>query len=348
MVKKFKKQKKLSKSKKDKNPQKNINKISLKKLSKIKIENYQKGFCQKYQNVLILQDGNILVNTANNILIIYDKNNFSIINKYDINYSAEEKYISSIIQLNNGYFACCMTFYSSKTDLIIFDISKNKVKIIQKIIFDQMVSKIACMTNWDLVVGIFGYCQFYKFEKEKENYILKDTIKFKYGNFYVTQIYEIEKDKILFVGDHDCGNFSGAYIYHMLNGQKQLLFEVSDKFSFELYDKAILINNKYIIIANIDKTIIVFDINNKQINLIKEYDNDIFNIIKINDNYFLTGDYRGYLTLYNFDNGEINEIKNKKVSRNHFSITILKDNKIIILDKRTGDLSTYQIDGIKI
>ena len=239
-----------------------------------------------------------------------------------------------------------MTYYSSKTDLIIFDISKNKVKIIQKIIFDQMVAKIACMTNWDLVVGIFGYCQFYKFENEK--YVLKDSIKFKYGNFYVTQIYEIEKDKILFIGDHDCGNFSGAFIYHMLNGQKQLLFEVSDKFSFELYDKAILINNKYIIIASIDKTIIVFDINNKQINLIKEYDNDLFNIIKINDNYFLTGDYRGYLTLYNFDNGKINEIKNKKVSKNNFSITVLKDNKIIILDKRTGDLATYQIDGIKI
>ena len=345
MVKKFKKKKKLSKAKKDKNRQKNINKISFKKLSKIKIENYQKGFNQNYQNVLILQDGNILVNTADNILIIYDKNNFSIINKYDINYS-EEKYISSLIQLNNGYFASCMTYYSSKTDLIIFDISKNKVEIIQKIIFDQMVTKIACMTNWDLVVGIFGYCQFYKFENEK--YVLKDSIKFKYGNFYVTQIYEIEKDKILFIGDHDCGNFSGAFIYHMLNGQKQLLFEVSDKFTFELYDKAILINNKYIIIASIDKTIIVFDINNKQINLIKEYDNNLFNIIKMNDNYFLTGDYRGYLTLYNFDNGEINEIKNKKVSKNNFSITELKDNKIIILDKRTGDLATYQIDGIKI
>jgi len=345
MVKKIKKKKKLSKAKKDKNRQKNINKISFKKLSKIKIENYQKGFNQNYQNVLILQDGNILVNTADNILIIYDKNNFSIINKYDINYS-EEKYISSLIQLNNGYFASCMTYYSSKTDLIIFDISKNKVEIIQKIIFDQMVTKIACMTNWDLVVGIFGYCQFYKFENEK--YVLKDSIKFKYGNFYVTQIYEIEKDKILFIGDHDCGNFSGAFIYHMLNGQKQLLFEVSDKFTFELYDKAILINNKYIIIASIDKTIIVFDINNKQINLIKEYDNNLFNIIKMNDNYFLTGDYRGYLTLYNFDNGEINEIKNKKVSKNNFSITELKDNKIIILDKRTGDLATYQIDGIKI
>ena len=347
MVKKFKKQKKLSKAKKDKNQQKNINKISFKKLSKIKIENYQKGFFQKYQNVLILQDGNILVNTADNILIIYDKNNFSAINKYDINYS-EEKYISSLIQLNNGYFASCLSFYSSKTDLIIFDISKNKVKMIQKIIFDQMVAKIACMTNWDLVVGIFGYCQFYKFNKE--NYVLKDTIKFKYGNFYVTQIYEIEKNKILFVGDHDCGNFSGAFIYHMLNGQKQLLFEVSDKFCFELYDKTILLNNKYIIIASIDKTIIVFDINNKQINLIKEYNNDsaLFNIIKINDNYFLTGDYKGYLTLYNFDNGEINEIKNKKVSKNHFSITVLRDKKIIILDKRTGDLTTYQIDGIQI
>ena len=112
----------------------------------------------------------------------------------------------------------------------------------------------------------------------------------------------------------------------------------------------VLNNNKYIIIANRDKTIIVFEINNKQINLIKEFDNDsaLFNIIKINDNYFLTGDYRGYLTLYNFDNGEINEIKNKKVSRNHFSITVLKDKKIIILDKRTGDLAKYQIDGIKI
>ena len=200
------------------------------------------------------------------------------------------------------------------------------------------------MTNWDLVLSEVGFCEFFEIKNKK--YVLKEKIEFK-DNCFVLHFFELEKDKILFIGCYDSiDNFGEDYyslkdtilIYDISNNKKEFLFKMKPikKFSFN-HVKPILLNNKCLVFIKSSEPLglILLDIQNMEFVTIicSKSQNIITSITKISENLFLVSGYNGYVTLYNFENNEIYEIATEKLSKKIFELYKFNHNKFFFSDE---------------
>ena len=318
MEKKFKekilKSNRLSNENKKNNPNSKSSKFKMVKSLRIRKESIK--------GVLALQDGNLLVYSNVNILI-YDKNDFSIKSKYEIKKECNE-HICGIEQLSNGKIACCLTWTPNLWGkrIIILDISNNNIEQNQKlkpIFHGPFINLLGSLISWELVLSEVGFCEF--FELKTKKYVLKEKIEFK-DNCFVLNFFELEKDKILFIGCYDSvKNFREDYYslknvilyYDISNNKKALLFKIIPINEFNYCNiKPILLNNKCLVLIKScgPKGLILFDIKNMEFVSIICSNNQkyITCITNLSENLFLVGDYSGYVTLYSFENNEIFEI----------------------------------------
>ena len=332
----------------------NENKINS-KCSKFKlIKDLRKGK-ESIKKSLVLQDGNLLVYYKDNILI-YDKNDFSIRSKYEIKKGFNE-YICEIAQLTNGQVACCLTWPPILWGrrIIILDISNNNIEKkqdLKPVFHGKFINLLGSLISWELVLSEVGFCEF--FELKNKKYILKEKIEFK-DNCFVLNFFELEKDKILFIGCYDSiRNFQGdeyslknvILIYDISNNKNELLFKINPTNAFNNI-KPILLNNKCLVFikSGIPLGLILFDIKYMEFVTIiysKNPNNFMTCITKLSENLFLVGDYKGYVTLYSFENNEILEIITKKLSKKIYEISKFNDNKFFFKDEET--IKIYEIN----
>ena len=327
------------------NPNSKRSKFKLVKSLRIRKESIKK--------ILILQDGNLLVYSNGNILI-YDKNNFSIIYKYEI----ELEYIQEMAQLTNEKFACCLSWPPNPWGrrIIILDISNNNIEQKQELnpIFQRkFINLLGSLTSWELVLSEVGFCEFFEFKNKK--YVLKEKIEFK-DNCFVLNLFELEKDKILLIGCYDSiRNFEEdeyslknvILIYDISNNKKELLFKINPINEFKFNNiKPILLNNKCLVFikSHIPYGLILFDINHMEFVTIicSKNQNVITCITKLSENLFLVGEYKGYVTLYSFENNEIFEIITEKLSKKIYDIFKFNDNKFCFINEKIVDI--YEIN----
>jgi hypothetical protein len=301
---------------------------------------------ESIDKALILQDGNLLV-YSNRSILIYDKNDFSIKNKYEIKRGCNG-HICKIEQLSNEKVVFCLTWPPNMWGkrIIILDISNNNIEQNQKlnpIFHGNFINLLGSLISWELVLSEVGFCEF--FELKNKKYVLKEKIEFK-DNCFVLDFFELEKDKILFIGCYDSKNFKEdeyslknvILYYDISNNKKELLFKIIpiNEFRFN-YIKPILLNNKCLVFIKYDRPsgLILFDIKNMEfISIIcSNNQNNITCITKLSENLFVVGDYHGYVTLYSFENNEINEIITEKLSKKIYEISKFNENKFLLKDE---------------
>ena len=342
------KKEKENKNKNKRNPNAKSSKFKLVKSLRIRKESIKKVF--------ILQDGNLLIYSNGNIYI-YDKINFSIIYKYEIKKGSQE-YICEIAQLTNENVAFCLTWPPNLWGrrIIILDISNNNIEQKQElkpIFHRKFINLLGSLTSWELVLSEVGFCEF--FELKSKKYVLKEKIEFK-DNCFVLNFFELEKDKILFIGCYDSiRNFeqdeyslkSVILIYDISNNKKELLFKINPINEFRFNNiKPILLNKKCLafIKSHTPTGLILFDINNMEFVTIicSENQKAITCITKLLENLFLVGDYNGYATLYSFENNEIHKITTEKLSKKIYEISKFNDNKFSFINEKIVEI--YEIN----
>lgn len=336
---------KLSKKYEKTNPNSKNFKFKMVKHLRIMKESIEKAF--------ILQDGNLLAYYNGNILI-YDKNDFSIKNKYKITLNG---YIDEMIQLPNGKVACCLkwppNFWGSR--IIILDISNNNIEqnqVLKPIFQGKFINILGSLLNWELVLSEVGFCEFFALKNKK--FVLKEKIQFK-DHFFALNFFEIEKDKILLNGCYDSiKNFREDHyclkkvilIYDISNNKKELLFKVDPIKEYRFANiKPILLNNKCLVYIKSDKPygLVVFDIKYREFVTIVCSKNQIIIscITKLSENLVLVGDYNGYVTLYSFENNKFFELTTEKLTKKIYKISKFNEKKFYFIDEKI--IKIYEI-----
>ena len=326
------------------------------KNSKFKLVKHLRIRNKSIEKALILQDGNLLAYYNGNILI-FDKNDFSIKNKYEIK-KALNGNIHEIVQLKNGKIACCLKCLPNlwSRRIIILDISKNNIElnqVLKPIFKGQFINIVGSLPSWELVLSEVGFCEF--FELKNKKFVLKEKIQFK-DHFFALNIFELEKDKILLNACYDSiSNFredefclkSVILIYDISNNKKELLFKIDPIKEFRYTnDKPILLNNKCLVFIKFDKPfgLIVFDIKYMEFVTIicPKNQNIISCITKLSENLFLVGEYNGYVTLYSFEKNEFHEIRKEKLTKKLYKISKFNEKKFFLIDEKI--IKIYEIN----
>ena len=312
--------------------EKNNKKLKLKSKKKItkkifSIDNLilHKKIDKKCNFLLLLKDNRILCCINQLDLFILNEN-------FDIDFIIKEHYfpINFITQISDETIITCSNGIS------LFKINRNNYEIIQRIFVCETSFKIIELENKNLLFNSKEANLFlYQKEKYSEKYEKISNIK---TEFIIYDFIETKNNEIC------CSNFNERkLIFYDLNTNENVSF-IKNINLFGWNNKLYKINKENLIICGKYK-FYIYNILNNSISFTLNLDYDISSIFITNENQFISGDNKGNLILWNFDDyknekiEKINEKKDKKIEYiqsliyNNNNNLIFSDNKNIFIYK---------------
>ena len=276
----------------------------------------------------ILLNYDLASSSYDNFFIIYDKNSFKvklkIIEKTSIMYHE---------QISNGNIFLCLNI----NEIVLYKLYNDNLnyEILQRINdFNQKVFKV--IELFPNIIITSSYCGIVKlYEKKNKNNKFENVTSLNfntnYNNFNITiknkyQIVILSIDKLIFLN-----SITFVKVKTIINSQFRKLI-----YCIQIVNNDILLigTSKGILVVNYQKEIII---DNLFLN------SEFHNIIKLNDNHFLTCKiriefrckfYKSYIDLVEFifdeNNEEIKIISEKNISKQNIINTIIKFNQFII------------------